>query len=328
VIDVKDFNRYNADSMDSAAMVTRRTTPSGKAVNAAFAALLMFTFAFGVTGCSKQKTDVQRTDSVQNASSQMAGSQSVTSPTTPQSPVTTIQPEIAKRKSVRGPVRKLPATLKYTDSDSGVSFLYPRKSMLQTGEKAEQNSMIHEQLPMNFVQAGGETLVVLELPSSSHQETDSGSSLFTVSVNKHLSGEQCDQFGLPGEPQKETQKSSEVQDKSVPEPVLKRSLRGVEYAELDKQTENAAVKYYHRFVPGSLVSESGMSNSACYEFGLAVKTEPKQEKENTSVQSKVDGKDVFSKLEKILASINIEANVDEEVIQTAKSESKPDEAAH
>jgi hypothetical protein len=153
-------------------------------------------------------------------------------------------------------------------------------------------------------------------------------SLFTISVNKHLSGEQCDQFGVKGEPQKETQKSSVVQDKSVPEPALKRSLRGVEYSELDKQTEHAAVKYYHRFVPGSLVSESGMSNSACYEFGLAVKTEPKQENENTSVQSKGDGKDVFSKLEKILASINIEANVDEEVIQTAKSESKPDGTAH
>jgi hypothetical protein len=71
-----------------------------------------------------------------------------------------------------------------------------------------------------------------------------------------------------------------------------------------------------------------MSNSACYEFGLAVKTESKQENENTSLESKPDRRDVFSKLEKILASVNIEANVDEEVIQTAKSESKPDEAAH
>jgi hypothetical protein len=328
VIDVKDFNRYNANSMERAAMVTRRTTPSGKAVSAVFV-LLMFTFAFGVNGCSKQKTDVQRTDSGQNASSQVAGSQSVTTPTTPQTtPVTTIQPEIAKRKSVRGPVRKLPATLKYTDSDSGVSFSYPRKSMLETGEKAEQNSMIHEQLPMNFVEAGGETLVVLELPSSSHQETDSGLSLFSISVNKHLSGEQCAQFRVQAEPQKETQKNSEVENKSLPEPVLKRNLRGVEYSEIDKQTEHAAVKYYHRFVPGSLVNESGMSNSACYEFGLAANTEPRQDHENTSVQSKVDGKDAFSKLEKILASVDIRPDVDEKVAQAAKSESNPDEAAH
>src|SRR5258708_3325655 len=234
-MDVKDFNRYNANSTERAAMVTRRTTPSGKAVNAAFAALLIFTFAFGLTGCSKQKTDVQRTDSVQNASSQVADSQSATTPTTSQTPVTTIQPEIAKRKSVRGPVRKLPATLKYTDADSGVSFSYPRKSMLETGEKAEQNSMIHEQLPMNFVEAGGETLVVLELPSNSHQETDSGLLLFTISVNKHLSGEQCNQFGVQAEPQKETQKNSEVENKSLLEPVLKRNLRGVEYSEIDKQ---------------------------------------------------------------------------------------------
>jgi hypothetical protein len=235
-----------------------------------------------------------------------------------------IQPEIAKRKSVRGPVRRVPATLTYIDSDSGISFSYPRKSMLETGEKAQQDSFAHEQLPMSFVQPGGATLAVLELPSSSHQETDSRSSIFMVSVNKNLSAEQCDQFAGAGDSQKEEQKSSEIANKSIPEPVLKRSLRGAEYSELDKQTDQGAVKYYHRFVPGSSVSKSPTGDNACYEFGMTAKAEPRQENEKASLEPKADHKDVFSKLEKILVSVDIKPSAKEEMIQTAKSESKPE----
>jgi hypothetical protein len=302
---VKDFN--NAISMDRAAMVTRRATPSGKAI-AAFVALLMLTFALGITGCSKHQTEIQKSENNPSASSQNTVSQIPAVPTPSVStPDTKAEAELARQKAIRGRVRKMPATLTYSDVDSGLSFVYPRKSVLETGEKADSDSLVEKRIPMNFVQPGGTTLVVLELPGNSTQQT---SSLFTISVNKQLSAEQCAQFVPEGEPQKDSLNNSELQKQPVVLPVLKQTVHGVEYSEFDKQTDQGTVKYYHRFVSGSTENESQAGENACYEFGLT------------------GSKNVFPKLENILASVQIESKVDQRVVETAKTDSKPDAEAH
>ena len=93
--------------------------------------------------------------------------------------------------------------------------------------------------------------------------------------------------------------------------VSKVSLRGFEYSELNRQTEQGEAKYYHRFVSGS------GENSSCYEFTLAVKSRDKQlEGESASVGSEahtsqvglLEKKDDFARLQKILASVKIKAD--------------------
>ena len=50
-------------------------------------------------------------------------------------------------------VRKAPVTVTYADKTSGVSFQYPRKYSLKTGDAANQ-LISSDPVPMNFVQPG------------------------------------------------------------------------------------------------------------------------------------------------------------------------------
>ena len=296
---MKNFKSSNSTSMERAAIWV---APSGKAATKAFAALLVLELALGIAGCSKTKTAAQ--------SSQNSSNPTVTSAVTPAAtgvvPVAASQPEMANKKSIKGPVRRLPRTLLYTD-DSGFSFAYPRKSTLKAGQRAELEAIGMEWLPMNFVQSGGTTVTLLELPSNTKEQKNSGE-FFAVSIHNGLTEEQCRMFA--GET---VQQSDDNQTLEKPNgmPVSKVSFRGFEYSELNRQTEQGEAKYYHRFVPGS------GENSSCYEFTLAVKSHEKQlEGESASVSSEahtsqiglVEKKDDFARLEKILASVKIKAD--------------------
>src|SRR6202011_4129816 len=93
-------------------------------------------------------------------------------------------------------VRKRPATVGYSDKTYGVSFEYPRKYAIETGDAATR-LVATTPLPMNFVQPGGVALAAVELPETGFAETDFSSAFFDVSVNKALTEEQCAQFAVP-----------------------------------------------------------------------------------------------------------------------------------
>jgi hypothetical protein len=269
----------------------------------------------GISGCSHSK---QTANSNQNLSTQ--NQTQVVASATPTVPAPAAsQPDLGKKKSVKGPVKKLPATRTYTDQASGLSFTYPRKSTLEVGDKAEQDGVASAQLPEEFVDEGGVTMAVVELPGIAKSGSDFTPAFFAISSNKDLTVDQCAQFAGEGNADKANSDSAD-------EPALAtnssmQTIGGVEYVELDKQTEQGAVKYYHRYVPGTTPEDN-----TCYEFALSVKSaEQKQESDNTpsaqaSRTSEVEHKAAFAKLEKILASVNIKNEKKGETVATVKTE--------
>jgi hypothetical protein len=304
VINMKTFN-----STDCAAMAIRRMTPSGKAVTTT---LLTLTVALALGGCSKKQT----ANSNQNASTQTAASQVATieSPT----PAASSLPDVPKKKNVKGPVKKLPAFLTYKNDESGVSFTYPRKSRLEVGEKAEQDMLAEEQVPMNFIGTGGSMLAVVEMPGVPKSGTDFVPAFFTASISKGLTAEQCALFRSQA-PQQDSPESGGKAQSAIPISTV--TLGGVEYTEFDKLSEQQSVKYYHRFVAGSSPEESG-----CYEFGMAVRTADHKQDDDTA-NWETQQKDAFTKLEKILASVNIKSDVKPTVVEAAKADVTSTETA-
>ena len=306
------MKNFNFKSVERAAMATWRTALSGEAATKWFAALLTLSLAFGSSGCSRSKANNQsaisgQQTSIQTASSNSADVQART--VTPVQPEITSKPaEVAKKKSVRGPVHKLPATLSYTDWSTGIAVKYPRRSTLEVGEKAGQDEVAQERLPMNFVQPGGSTALVLELPESSKKGAKPGS-FFAVNINKQVNAEQCGLFSTQQKAENDTESDDEQSPDLTAVSMLK--LSGVEYSEFDG---DSGTKYYHRFVSGSTPEES-----ACYEFGLAVNTIEDKQDGDKSTKADAQEKDAFAKLEKILASVEIKPAKKPEVLETAKA---------
>jgi hypothetical protein len=302
-------NLFNLAS--GTAVAIRRMTPSGKAAGAA---LLTLTLIMGISGCSHSK---QTANSNQNSSTQNQAQ--VVAPAVPAGPApVAAQPDLGKKKSVKGPVRKLPATRTYTDQASGLSFTYPRKSTLEVGNKAEQDGLVATQLRMEFVEEGGVTMAVVELPGIAKSGSDFTPALFAISANKDLTVDQCGRFAREENADKANSDSADKAALSTGSSM--QTIGGVEYAELDKQTEQGAVKYYHRYVLGTMPEDN-----ACYEFALSVKSaEQKHENESTpsaqSSTSDVEHNAAFAKLEKILASVNIKGEKKSETVAGAKTE--------
>ena len=281
---MKKFKSSIPTSMERAAIWV---APSGKAATKVFAALLVLELAAGTIGCSKSKPVAQNSLESSNQTVATAPVAAVPAAT----PVTASQQETAQKKSVKGPVRKLPRTLLYTDADSGFSFAYPRNSTLRAGQRAELQAIGMEWLPMDFVQQGGTTVTMVELPGTNGQV--SSGEFFSVSVHNGLTAEQCGSFA--GE------SAANSDDKAAA--ISRVSLHGFEYSELNRQTEQGTAKYYHRFVPGS------GEISSCYEFTLAVRaSEKKADGEEASVNSQVEKKDDFARLQRVLASVKIKAD--------------------
>jgi len=93
-------------------------------------------------------------------------------------------------------VHKKPATVNYTDKTYGVTFEYPRRYAIETGNAAA-DLLSSSPVPMNFVMPGGIALAAVELPETSFANTDFSSAFFNVSVNKTLTADQCNEFALP-----------------------------------------------------------------------------------------------------------------------------------
>jgi hypothetical protein len=301
---VKNFGSSNSMSTERAG--TRRVTPSGKAAFLFGAALLVFTLSLGLGGCSKSRTNSASLS--QNSAGQNASPQNSASPTPTSASVMPKQTELARKKSVQGPVRKLARTLSYSDKTAGLSFVYPRKARLTEKDKTEQDSVVAKQLHMNFVQPGGERLVMLELPSTANHE--SSSALFSISVNKRLSAEQCGQFAANSVPERDS--ADQSAQESIVTTGSKVTLGGVEYSEIEKDSEQNMTRYYHRFLPAKSSSDSQSADNSCYEFSLQV--------QNAGLERETEQNNMFAILDKVLASVKINPEERNEIVQTGKAE--------
>jgi hypothetical protein len=93
-------------------------------------------------------------------------------------------------------VHKKPATVNYTDKNYGVTFEYPRRYAIETGDAAA-DLLTSSPVPMNFVQPGGVALAAVELPETGFSNTDFDEAFFDVSVHKGLTADQCGEFAVP-----------------------------------------------------------------------------------------------------------------------------------
>jgi hypothetical protein len=226
----------------------------------------------------------------------------------PVMPVPAVQAE--KKPAPKKVVHKKPATVSYTDKNYGVSFEYPRRYAIETGDAAT-SLLASNPLAMNFVQPGGLALAAVELPETGFTNTDFSSAFFNVSVHKSLTADQCTEFAVPQPKvatpasstdsasttaatpaaiQATTETSSDVQSASNSKLTLgDLELRATE-AVTGEGTRQSDSKYFHVF-----------ENGACYEFALNVTTVASED----GVMKHVDRDKVFDRLEKILATVKI-----------------------
>jgi hypothetical protein len=203
-------------------------------------------------------------------------------------------------------VRKAPPTVTYADETSGVSFQYPRKYQLKTGEDAEK--LVSSNVPpMDFVQPGGVALAAVAVPESAYPKSDLAGAFFDISMNKALTEEQCGEFpvvqtkgGTPDMPVQPAVKASKVM-------IGEMELHSSEALTNDGTREEAA-KYYHAFEGGK-----------CYEFALKVATEVETDEGGKPVNKE----EIFKRLEKILATVKINPAATPEVTASAPTEAVP-----
>jgi hypothetical protein len=250
----------------------------------------------------------------------------------PATPVAQAENKPAPRKPV---VHKRPATVNYADKTYGVSFEYPRRYAIETGDAATQ-LILSNPIPMNFVQPGGVALAAVELPETNYVNTDFSSAFFNVSVHKTLTADECGQFAVPA--QKSTAKSDAASIAEVkPETAtptkgsakvddVKKDAPHESTAKLDSATPSsseltAKTLDANQFLIGDMqlrateaVAGEGTrqsdskyfhlyQNGACYEFALNVTTDASEE----GLVKHVDRDHVFKRLEQILHTVKINA---------------------
>ncbi|MGH9493824.1 MAG: hypothetical protein ACRD3B_02405 [Candidatus Sulfotelmatobacter sp.] len=284
-----------------------------------FAAVLI---ACSVTiGCSSDKpkpvTSNTQTPAVQPPSP---------TPTPSPAPVTQADNKPAPKKPV---VRKRPATVNYADKTYGVTFEYPRRFAIETGDAAMQ-LVAQSPIPMNFIQPGGVALAAVSLPETNYTNTDFSSAFFNVSINKIVSSDQCSEFSVP-----QTKSTTIPEAKSTPDTspssdpsndnmkdVAKDSaavVTGTEKTVTTDAKSSPSSSNPNKLLIGDLelrateaVSGEGTrqsdskyfhvyQNGACYEFALNVTTDASEE----GLVKHVNRDKVFTRLAQILSTVKI-----------------------
>jgi hypothetical protein len=294
------INRFNAVSRSAG---THNSIAWEKNASALLFAALLVVCSITV-GCSKDRPQPVSTNQIPTTQS---SNPAVSTDLLPASSV----PEPAK-KAPKKVARKRPSTVTYSDKTYGVSFQYPRKYALETGDAA--NELIASGLvPMDFTQPGGTALAAVSLPATSFPGTDFESGLFNVSVNKNISAEDCGKFAVPQpDPKAPADSGTQAHAASSKLIVGELELESTEAvaAEGSKQSD---AKYFHVF-----------QNGACYEFALKVGTMAS----GTETATKhVDHDKVFSRLEKILATTKITPAAAPEVVASAPHEASKEASA-
>ena len=194
-------------------------------------------------------------------------------------------------------LKRRPADVTYSDANYGVSFLYPRKYALSSGDKVPADLAVAKQeslaTPMNFAQPGGVVVATVALPASSYPGTDFASAFFNVNVNRNVSEQECSHFAFVDTRNADAEPVDAEMVKVGPTDMTMTSDFS---ASAVKQVET---QYYHDYEGG-----------ACYEYVLGLGTEGYGSDDNIK---HVDRDQVFDKLEKILATVKIDPKISPKV---------------
>lgn len=262
-----------------------------KLAMATIAGFAILGLLLAMSACSKQSSN----PAVAGASNAASTSATLAAAATPATaPIAAALPAPAKQTP-----KKRPANVTYSDPNSGVSFLYPRKFALTSGDKAQPQLVGIGAVPMNFVQPGGVAIATVALPGGSYPGTDFASAFFNVNLNRSLSEQECAHFAFV--------------DTGTPdgEPVDAEKVKiGLSEMEMTSNfsasaTAQAETQYYHSY-----------ENGACYEYVLGLGTEGFATEGGVE---HVNRDQVFAKLEKILATVKINPVELEHVAEQAVS---------
>jgi len=272
--------RGNRVTLDSVTWGKRNFDKTGSTL--VFAGLLIVCSI--AVGCSSDKPKAV------SSNQQTAASQPIPPAITSPASTATMPAMPAAAKPVhKKAVRKVAPTVTYDDKTSGVSFQYPRKYSLKTGEAADK-LVSSEPVPVDFVAPGGVAVAAVAVPESAYPKSDLGLAFFDVSTNKALTAKQCGEFS-----EAKPTTTYDAGAAAVPQPkkLMIGDMELMSSESLASQgTREEAAKYYHVF-----------ENGACYEFALKVATAT----DNQGGATHLDREKVFEKLEKILATVKIKA---------------------
>lgn len=166
-----------------------------------------------------------------------------------------------------------PATAKYVNGDYALSFNYPVKYSLESGDKLAP-------LPSTYLKQDAVQVAAVNMPADAYPETDFAAALLSVSVSKDMTSDECMQF-VP-----QAKAAGDAKPTIV-------KLGANEYSVFEQingeDANKSDLKFFHLF-----------KNNACYEFTLAVNTTEKPED-----MAQVDRGKVFQQLEKILTTARI-----------------------
>jgi hypothetical protein len=206
--------------------------------------------------------------------------------------------------------RKRPANVTFNDTNYGVSFLYPRKYSLSSGDKlstdltsGDKTSVEKESTnpattaSMNFVQPGGVSIATVALPPRSYPGTDFASAFFNVNVNHNVSEQECSHFAFVDTRNAD---SEAIDAEKVQVGSSDMTMTSDFSASAVKQSET---QYYHAY-----------ENGVCYEYVLGLGTQGYGS--NNDIEH-VNRDEVFGKLEKILATVKV-SPVEEPVAEQSK----------
>jgi hypothetical protein len=223
------------------------------------AAILMGAVLFLAISCSKKSDNVAKIS---------PPSQSAVSPPVSSTPAAAL-PEKPK-KAVK---KHRSANATYVNSEYGVSFSYPRRYSLQSGDKLAP-------LATSYLKSGSRMVAAVNMPGNSYPDTDFSAALLKVSVDKEMTSDECMQFAPSAK------QAGEVKPTTV-------KLGENEFTVFEQingqDNKKSDLKFFHLF-----------KNAACYEFAAALDTT-----ENPEDLAQVDRGKIFAQLEKILTTAKI-----------------------
>jgi hypothetical protein len=239
-----------------------------------------------VSACSKQSSK----SALVAVSSPTTSNPSATTPSVPLSgsaisPIADSGTSASAAASAKKIARKRPANVLYADSNTGVSFLYPRKFALESGDKAQPQLAIVGDVPMNFAQPGGNIVATVEAPADSYPGTDFSSAFFNVNVNRNLSADACSHFAFVDTSNADGE-AVDAEKVTIGDSVMEKTSSFAGTVEGYAET-----RYYHEYKDG-----------VCYEYVLGLGTEGFSTEGNTK---HVNDDEVIARLEKILATVKI-----------------------
>jgi hypothetical protein len=211
---------------------------------------------------------------------------------TPATPAVTAPSALTATAIPSAPVKKTskkrPANVTYSDANSGISFQYPRKFALASGDKAQPQLAAVGDVPMNFAEPGGVTVATVALPAGSYPGTDFAAAFFNVNVNHNVSEQECEHFAFVD--------TSNADGEPVDAEKVKIGSTDMEMTSnfSASAVQQAETQYYHSY-----------QNGACYEYVLGLGTE------GFAIEGGIEhvNRDkIFAKLEKILATVTVKIN--------------------